>query len=103
MIGQDNLLPLLGWKILLILANLGWTILGENGHDSQFFWQVINQVPIFKCTKQQQKYNARLYLMQFKFNFADEMQIIMPQKGWYVAERSKPGDNIRNSKGHHCT
>ena len=64
MIGQDNFLPLLGWKILLILANLGWTILGENGHDSQFFWQVIYQVPIFNCTKQEQKQNTRMYLKQ---------------------------------------
>ena len=63
MISQDNFsTPRL--KILLILANLGWTILGENGHDSQFFWQVINQVPILNCTKQYQKHNTRLYLKQ---------------------------------------
>ena len=38
-----------------------------------------------------------------KLNFADEMQYILLKKGWFVAERSKPGDNIRNSKGLHYT
>ena len=36
-----------------------------------------------------------------KLNFADEMQYILLKKKWFVAERSKPGDNIRNSKGLH--
>ena len=36
-----------------------------------------------------------------KLNFADEMQYILLQKGWFVAERSNPGDNIQNSKGLH--
>ena len=36
-----------------------------------------------------------------KLNFADEMQYILLQKGWYVAERFKPGDKIQNSKGLH--
>ena len=33
-----------------------------------------------------------------KLNSADEMQYILLQKEWYVAERSKSGDNIQNSK-----
>ena len=38
-----------------------------------------------------------------KLNFADEMQYVLLQKGWYVAEGSKPGDIIQNSKGLHYT